>query len=168
MHSQVGQASNSEQACRPLLCSIVDIMNMMCSMYQWVSLEMKTTSVASLGYLLLYLLSLIVTIIWFWCYVLAITVLCFFVYYVASGSQLRGCWNCMLYSSKCAHCTVHICSHCTSRFGKSYESTISCKAETFGYQQMMKLTQRHQKTKFGGFNTVFLILHTLHAIEGSR
>ena len=41
------------------------------SMYQWVSLETRTAVAASLGYNLLYLLSLFVTIVLFWCCVFA-------------------------------------------------------------------------------------------------
>ena len=67
MHGQDGRASDSERASRHLPYNIVDMVIMMCCMYQCVSLETRTAATTSLGYLLFFLVSLFVTIVWF-CY----------------------------------------------------------------------------------------------------
>ena len=83
MHSQVGRAIDSERASMHLPCSIVDIMSIISSMYQWVSLKTRTGATTSVGYLLLYLFFLFVTIVQFWCCAFTATVLCIVVPSVA-------------------------------------------------------------------------------------
>lgn len=63
-------SEHSDQTSRHLLCDVagMELLQRMGNMYQWVSLEMRIAGATSLGFLLLYLLSMIVTITWFWCY----------------------------------------------------------------------------------------------------
>ena len=90
MCSQEGQASDSERAGRQLLCSTVDTIIMMGSMYQWVSLETRTAVASSLGCYLLYLLSLFVTIVCCWC--CAFLALCT-VHFCVRCSALTTLWS---------------------------------------------------------------------------
>ena len=82
MHDQDGRVSYSEQAGRHLLCSTVETI-MMGSMYQWVSLEMRTATEVSLGYLLLYFVSLSITIVLMLVLCIYSTMLCMLVCSVA-------------------------------------------------------------------------------------
>ena len=124
MHCQIGRVTDNERASRHLLCNTVGKMSMMGSMYQRVSLEMRTAAATLLGYILLYLPSLLL--------------LCVCSHYAmhndvihCSASPLCGRWTCAPIASECARYIVHVCYCRRSYFVQSYKSTISCKVEWY-------------------------------------
>ena len=118
MHSQVMQASDTERTGRHVSYSTMGIINRMGNMCQWVSLEMRTAVTASQGYLLFYLLSLIVTIVLFWCCTFATPVLCALVCVpllrlTASrslGLSIVHVWVCALHRSRLVSSNVEFCT----------------------------------------------------------
>ena len=167
MRNQIGRASDSARGSRHLSCNAMDMMIMMCNMYQWVSLDTRTAAATSLGYLFLYLLSLVVTT--------HVLVLCgcshramCCVHSAASPSPLRGHWACLLWASVCTRFTVRSYYRRTLHIEQSCETTMSCKAEKSGSQQTTEPTRRRQKTKCQGYNSVvdmwLPILDALHAL----
>lgn len=99
-----------------LLCNTVGIINMMGSMHQSVALAMRTANATSLGYLLLYLVSLFCShrlvsgVVHLQDYAM-----CDFVS-IALPSLVCGHWGCALYSFVYKHCPVQTLSLRTSHF----------------------------------------------------
>ena len=124
-------------------------------MYQWVSSETRTAAAASLGYNLLYLLSLLLPssvagAVRFQHCAVRVSIS------VASPSPLRGRWDRVPYVSECAHFSVQVYYRRTSRFEQSCEPTDFCKAETIGSQRTTEPTRWRQKTKCEGYNKLVL------------